>query len=102
MPPEDRLLAVQLMNVQGPMARRVADVRAALRVLMGAHPRDPWSLDAPRAAEAGRADPRGRARRAAGRRHAPEVVATVRRAAQALADAGYAVEEACRRATRTR
>jgi amidase len=46
-PTEDHLLAVQLMNVQGPMARRVADVRLGLRVLMGAHPRDPWSIDAP-------------------------------------------------------
>jgi amidase len=46
-PAEDRLLAVQLMNVQGPMARRVADVRLGLRILMGAHPRDPWSIDAP-------------------------------------------------------
>ena len=46
-PREDRLLAVQLMNVQGPMARRVADVRLGLRVLMGAHPRDPWSIDVP-------------------------------------------------------
>ncbi len=43
-PAEDRLLAVQLMNVQGPMARRVADVRLGLRILMGAHPRDPWSI----------------------------------------------------------
>ena len=29
------------------MARRVADVRLGLQVLMGAHPRDPWSIDAP-------------------------------------------------------
>ena len=35
------------MNVQGPMARRVADVRLGLQVVMGAHPRDPWSIDAP-------------------------------------------------------
>src|ERR1700687_4164081 len=46
-PAEDHLLAVQLMNVQGPMARRVADVRLGLRILMGAPPRDPWSIDAP-------------------------------------------------------
>jgi amidase len=46
-PGEDRLLALQLMHVQGPMARRVADVRLGLQVLMGAHPRDPWSIDAP-------------------------------------------------------
>ena len=96
LPAEDRLLAVQLMNVQGPMARRVADVRLGLRVLMGAHPRDPWSIDAPfdgppvsrpiRVAVL--AEPPG------GSTH-PTVGATVRRAAQALADAGYAVEEAC-------
>jgi len=93
-PTEDHLLAVQLMNVQGPMARRVADVRLGLRILMGAHPRDPWSIDAPfdgpplakpiRVAVL--AEPPG------GSTH-PVVAATVRRAAQALADAGYAVEE---------
>ena len=95
-PGEDRLLAVQLMNVQGPMARRVADVRAAFKVLMGAHPRDPWVIDAPfdgpplakpiRVAVL--AEPPG------GSTH-PAVAAAVRRAAQALADAGYIVEEAC-------
>ena len=46
-PQEDTLLAVQLMNTEGPMARRVADVRLALRIIEGAHPRDPWSLDPP-------------------------------------------------------
>ena len=46
-PGEDRLLALQLLNVQGPMARTVDDVRLALRVLIGADPRDPWSIDAP-------------------------------------------------------
>jgi amidase len=95
-PVEDRLMAVQLMNVQGPMARRVADVRLGLRVLMGAHPRDPWSIDAPfDGPSLGRpirvavlAEPPG------GSTH-PQVAATVRRAAQALADAGYVVEEIC-------
>src|SRR6476660_2217140 len=43
-PNEDFLIAAQLMLVQGPMARRVADVRLALEVLMGAHPRDPWCI----------------------------------------------------------
>jgi amidase len=95
-PAEDRLLAVQLMNVQGPMARRVADVRLGLRVLMGAHPRDPWSIDAP---FEGRA--LARPVRVAvlpeppGGGTDPKVAATVRRAAQALADAGYVVEEVC-------
>ena len=95
-PAEDRLMAVQLMNVQGPMARRVADVRLGLRVLMGAHPRDPWSdRCAVRWPAARPADPRGGAGRAARRQHDPQVAATVRRAAQALADAGYVVEEVC-------
>src|SRR6266478_2740366 len=93
-PAEDRLLAVQLMNVQGPMARRVADVRLGLRVLMGAHPRDPWSIDAPFDGPplappirvAVMPEPPGGGTDA-------KVAATVRRAAQALADAGYVVEE---------
>src|SRR3981189_2824751 len=44
-PAEDRMLAVQLMNVQGPMARRIADVLLHLRVLLGPQPRDPWSTE---------------------------------------------------------
>jgi amidase len=46
-PAADRPLAVQMMQVNGPMARTVADVRLALQVISGAHPRDPWSLDTP-------------------------------------------------------
>src|SRR6201997_2278046 len=93
-PAEDRMLAVQLMNVQGPMARRVADVRLGLRVLMGAHPRDPWSIDAP---FEGPAVPRplrvAVIAEPPGGSTDPAVAAAVRRAAQALADAGYVVEE---------
>jgi amidase len=96
LPREDRLLAAQLMNVQGPMARRVADVRLGLRVLMGAHPRDPWSIDAP---FDGPALPKpirvAVVPEPPGGSTDPTIAATVRRAAQALADAGYVVEEAC-------
>jgi len=63
---------------------------------MGSHPRDPWSIDAPfegpplprplRVAVV--AEPPGGSTQAA-------VAATVRRAAQALADAGYVIEEVC-------
>jgi amidase len=93
-PTQEHLLAVQLMNVQGPMARRVADVRLGLKILMGAHPRDPWSIDAP---FEGPALPRPLrvavvAEPPGGGTH-PAVAATVRRAARALAEAGYAVEE---------
>lgn len=92
-PTEEHLLAVQLMNAQGPMARRVSDVRAALKVLSGAHPRDPWSIDAP-------AIPPGQRRRRVavvaeppGGRTDPAVAAVVRRSAEALAAAGYEVVE---------
>lgn len=43
-PPEDMMIAAQLMVVEGPMARQVADVRAAFQVLAGPHVRDPRSL----------------------------------------------------------
>jgi amidase len=95
-PAEDFLLSVQLMNVQGPMARRVADVRAALQAIAGAHPRDPWSVDLP---FEGR--PVRRPIRVAvlaqppGGSTDPVVAAAVRRGADALADAGYEVVDAC-------
>jgi len=95
-PTQEHLLAVQLMNVQGPMARRVADVRLGLRILMGAHPRDPWSINAPF-----EGPPLARPLRVAvlaeppGGSTDPIVAAAVRRAAEALADSGYLVEEVC-------
>jgi amidase len=91
-PAEDTLLCAQLMNVQGPMARTVADVQAALAVLAGSHPRDPFALDMPLA-------PAPAQRRVAvlpeppGGSTDPVVAAAVRSAADWLSDAGYAVEE---------
>lgn len=43
-PPEDMMVAAQMMVVEGPMARRVADVRAGLEILAGPHIRDPRSI----------------------------------------------------------
>jgi amidase len=87
-------LAVQMMQVSGPMARAVADVRLALDVISGAHPRDPWSLDPP--AE----QPRdAAARRVAMIAEPPggstdsRVAETVRQAGATLREAGYVVEE---------
>jgi amidase len=40
-------LVVQLMAVNGPMARSVEDLRAALVVISGSDPRDPWSVPLP-------------------------------------------------------
>ncbi|MBI3688656.1 MAG: indole acetimide hydrolase [Actinobacteria bacterium] len=46
-PPEDPTLAAQLMSVDGPMARRVADLRLALALMAGPDPRDPFCVPAP-------------------------------------------------------
>lgn len=95
-PTADFPLAVQLMNVQGPMGRRVADVRLGLQVLMGAHPRDPWSITAPLDGL-----PLTKPIRVAVVPEPPGgstdtvVAGTVRRAADALTNAGYDVVNAC-------
>jgi len=90
--PADRPMAGQLMAVQGPMARRVADVRLGLKVIAGAHPRDPWALDI---AFEGPRTP-GPIRVAVleappGTPTNPAISAAVRAAADALARAGYDV-----------
>ena len=43
-PPEDMLVSAQMMVVEGPMARTVADVRTGLDVLAGPDIRDPRAL----------------------------------------------------------
>jgi amidase len=45
--PVDWPIGTQLMVVTGPMARRVADLRAAFAVLAGSSWRDPWTVPAP-------------------------------------------------------
>jgi amidase len=91
--PMDMPIAGQLLEVQGPLARRVADLRAAFEVLAGPSWRDPWTVPAPlRGPEPARLrvalvlDP-------AGHGIAEQVQDGVRKAASALADAGYAVDE---------
>ncbi|SLN77059.1 amidase [Oceanibacterium hippocampi] len=84
----------QLMAVNGPMARSVADVRLAYRVAAGASADDPWSVPAPLddmpAAEPGRV---ALTRAPGGNAADPQVEAGLDRAAAALRDAGYEVEE---------
>ena len=94
-PMADGPASFQLMPVEGPMARRIADVRLALGLLAGRDPRDPYSVPAPLASP--RAADRPFARRCArnttrwlGRRpHRRSREA----AADALAAAGYEVTE---------
>jgi amidase len=91
---EERPAGMQLMSVQGPLARRVADVRLGLAAMSVRDARDPWWVPAPPEGPAVArpirvaltVDP---ARQGV---HA-EVAAAVRAAGAALADAGYAVEE---------
>lgn len=94
-PPEDLLLASQQMLVEGPMARHVEDVRAALLALAGQHVRDPRSVpatladlaDGERVRIAVLPEPPG------GTTH-PDIAAAVRRAGDLLSDAGHDVVEA--------
>jgi amidase len=92
--PETAAIGVQLTAVQGPMARRIADLRAAFEVMAGPSWRDPWSVPAPlRGPDLPKpvrvalvVDP-------AGHGTAKQVQQGVRKAARALDDAGYAVDE---------
>jgi len=85
---------MQLMSVQGPLARRVADVRLGLAAMAPRDARDPWwvpaALDGPVIARPIRValtvDPSRQGVHA-------DVAGAVRAAGAALADAGYAVEE---------
>jgi len=92
--PEYAPIGVQLTAVSGPLARRVADLRAAFPVVAGPTWRDPWTVPAPlhgpqlstpvRVALV--LDPAGQGTSA-------QVQEGVRKAAAALADAGYDIEE---------
>jgi amidase len=92
--PMDSGMAVQAMLVDGPMARSVADLRLALSVLAGRDVCDPRSVDVPLVG------PEPARRRAAlltrisGVEIPRVTLDAVRRAGNALADAGWAVEEA--------
>lgn len=93
-PPTESALSSQLMAVEGPMARSVADVRLGLEILAGAHPRDPRSLPVMLTDAA----PGERLRIAVlaeppGGRTDPGIAGAVRGAADALADAGHEVVE---------
>jgi amidase len=92
--PEYAPIGVQLTSVNGPLARRVADLRGAFEVIAGPTWRDPWTVPAPlhgpelpgpvRVALV--VDP-------AGQGTAKQVQEGVRKAAAALEDAGYAIDE---------
>jgi amidase len=90
-PAPDGPASFQLMPVEGPMARRVADVRLGLSVLEGRHPKDPFSVPSPPVTPLDRparvavmADPPGGSTD-------PRVAERIEAAAAALEAAGYAL-----------
>jgi amidase len=92
--PEERTITAQIMAVQGPMARRVRDVRLGLAPMATSDPRDPWWVPAPPDGA-----PPARPLKVAltldpGKLGVDPAVATaVRQAGEALTRAGYAVEQ---------
>jgi amidase len=92
--PEYAPIGIQLTSVSGPLARRVTDLRGAFEVVAGLTWRDPWTVSVPlRGPEPAKpvrvalvVDP-------AGQGTAEQVQEGVRKAATALADAGYDIDE---------
>ena len=92
--PRSGALVGQMMAVDGPMARTVADLRTALEVLAGPHPRDPMSYPAPLRGPAPRTPIRVALVTAPpGGRTDANISGGVRAAGQALNASGYEVIE---------
>lgn len=92
--PAEPGLGFQIMNVNGPMARRVGDVRLGLKAMAPGSWRDPWWVPAPLNDEA---RPRGAIALVLDPLKggiAPQVRAGVELAGKLLTDAGYEVAEA--------
>ncbi|MGW0536691.1 amidase [Streptomyces sp. NPDC003032] len=87
--PVTKPVSLQLIEVQGPMARRVEDLRLALGVLSAPDTRDPWHVPVP--AQYAPELPRRVhvLHEMAGVRYDPSVAEAVRRAAATLEAQGY-------------
>jgi amidase len=91
---EERPPTIQLMSVQGPHTRTVADCRLALAAMAARDPRDPWWVPAPLEGPAMHATPRAAiCPDPGGLGVAPEVREAVMKAGDTLSDAGYQVTE---------
>ena len=92
--PEERPLSAQMMSVQGPLARRVRDLRLGLAAMAQFDPRDPWWVPAPLQGLPFKRPIRVAVSADPGRLGvAPAVAAAIRQAAGWLAEAGYVVEQ---------
>ncbi|GII05985.1 amidase [Planobispora takensis] len=86
--------AFQLLAVHGPLARRVRDLRLAFHHMCGRSGADPWHAPVPLHGPPVPAPVRVRVvTDVGGTGMSPEVADALKRAAAALADAGYLVEE---------
>jgi amidase len=92
--PSDPLIGIQLMNVQGPMARRVDDLRLALQLMSRPSDRDPWYVPAPLANRDNGQLRVAVVRDPAGGGVEPSIAAAVDSAARALREAGHMVADA--------
>ncbi|KKB37489.1 Indoleacetamide hydrolase [Bacillus thermotolerans] len=93
-PNGDQSLAVQLMSVEGPLARSVADLRLGLAGMSDFHPRDPIHSSVPLTGSALQKPIRVGLLRDAGVARPTEAVnRAVDEAAEKLRGAGYIVEE---------
>ncbi|KJC50363.1 amidase [Bradyrhizobium sp. LTSP885] len=90
----ERPLMAQFMSSQGPLARHVADVRLGLEVMAQRDPRDPWFVPAPLQGPKPAAPIKVALAKIPGDMETDRgVIALQRKAADYLADAGYAVSE---------
>jgi amidase len=91
----ERSMSSQLMSVQGPLARSVADVRLGLAAMAARDLRDPWwtpaPLEGPAVPHPIRVAVVTEARDLAGAKLHPSVARALEQASAALADAGYEI-----------
>jgi amidase len=92
-PVGDNAVSVQLMAVDGPLARTVDDVRLALSAMSGYHPFDPVSVPGSPAADVRRPLKVGMVAANGVTSNVPHVEAALRQAATWLGEGGYEIEE---------
>ena len=92
--PTEPMFTVQLFGVQGPMARHIKDLRVALAAMSEGDSRDPWWVPAPLPGPPVPGPVKvAVTKNPGGLGVDPSVAAGVGKAAQALTDAGYEIQE---------
>lgn len=93
--PEDGGLSAQMMGVEGPMARHVADVKLGYEILSGRHYRDPVSVDAPLYGDLLTSKSVAIVTAIPGVTLPEATVSAINRAAETLVSSGYELQEIC-------